>query len=283
MTLTSIARRAFLAALVAAAAMPAQAQEKRHVTIATEGAFAPWNITRADGTLDGLEIDLAADLCARMQIECTVVAQNFDGIIPGLLAGKYDVIMAGMSATPKREEVVAFSQPYGSTGQGFGVMKDGPLATLPMQGDLFSLVKDPGGAQQAVEVLRPLLEDKVIGVQTSSIGARFIQENFGDIVTIREYKSTKDHDLDLKAGRIDAVMASPAYLMTAIEEPGNEGMTMAGPRFQGGILGKGSSAAFRKQDTELREMFDKAIGEAKADGTMKRLSEQWFGFDVTVY
>lgn len=281
-------RRLIMAALLAATALPATtlaaaAQEKRHVTIATEGAFAPWNMTRPDGTLEGLEIDLAADLCQRMEIECTVVAQSFDGIIPGLLAGKYDVIMAGMSATPKREEVVAFSQAYGSTGQGFAVQKGGSLADLPMQGELFSLVKDPDGAKAAIGQLRPLLEGKTIGVQASSSGGKFIQENFSDVATIREYKSTSDHDLDLKTGRIDVIMASPAYLMTAVAEPGNESMVIAGPRFQGGMLGKGSSAAFRKEDGELRDMFDKAIGEAKADGTMKRLSEKWFGFDVTVY
>jgi octopine/nopaline transport system substrate-binding protein len=278
-----LTRRLMLAALVATTAIPAVAQEKRHVTIATEGAFAPWNMTKPDGTLEGLEIDLAADLCKRMDIECTIVAQNFDGIIPGLLAGKYDVIMAGMSATPKREETVAFSQPYGSTGQGFAVQKDGPLADLPMKGELFSLVRNPDGANKAIKELQPLLEGKTIGVQASSSGGKFIQENFGDVATIREYKNTSDHDLDLKTGRIDVIMASPAYLMTAIKEPGNEAMAIAGPRFQGGTLGKGSSAAFRKQDTELRDMFDKAIGEAKADGTMKRLSEKWFGFDVTVY
>lgn len=270
-------------ALIAATALPAVAQEKRHVTIATEGAFAPWNLTNADGSLDGLEVDLYKDLCARANFDCTMISQTWDGIIPGLLAGKYDMIMAGMSATPAREEVVAFSQPYGSTGQTFAVLKDGPLADLPLKGELFSLASDPDGAADAVKALRPLLEGKTIGVQSSSIAAKFITENFGDIVTIREYKSTEEHDLDLLSGRIDLVMASPAYLMTAMKDPANADMALAGPRFQGGILGKGSSAAFRKEDTELRAAFDEAISAAKADGTMKRLSEKWFGFDVTVY
>ncbi|PTW60206.1 amino acid ABC transporter substrate-binding protein (PAAT family) [Breoghania corrubedonensis] len=269
--------------VTAAVASPAAAKDWSHVTIATEGAFAPWNFTEADGTLTGYEVDLYKVLCERMHVECTLIAQNWDGMIPGLLAGKYDAIMAGMSATEKREKVIAFSQPYGSTGQGFGVLKDGPLADMPMKGEMINLVTNPDGAKKTIDELRPLLKGKVIGVQSSAIAGRFMKENFGDEVTIREYKSTEQHDLDLLAGRLDAIVASPAYLMTASKQQGNEGMTMAGPRFQGGVLGRGSSVGLRKEDTKLREMFNKALDEVKADGTAKKLAEKWFGFDVTVY
>ena len=262
---------------------PAAAKDLSKITIATEGAFAPWNFTKADGTLTGYEVDLYKILCERMQVECTLIAQNWDGMIPGLLAGKYDAIMAGMSATEKREKVISFSQPYGSTGQTFGVLKDGPLAALPLKGDLFNLASNPDGAQIAIEEIRPLLKGKTIGVQSSAISARFMQETFGDDITIREYKSTEQHDLDLLAGRIDAVMASPAYLMTAASDPANTEMMMSGPRFQGGILGRGSSVGLRQEDDELRAMFDAALASVKADGTTKALSEKWFGFDVTVY
>ncbi|MFV0359735.1 transporter substrate-binding domain-containing protein [Tropicimonas sp.] len=272
-----------LALGLAIAADAAGAKDWEKVTIATEGAFAPWNLTNPDGSLGGYEVDLYADLCTRMKVECTLVAQNWDGMIPGLLAGKYDAIMSGMSATEEREKVIAFSQSYGSTGQSFGVMKDGPLADLPHQGELFSLVTNPDGAKATVAELRPLLEGKVIGVQGSSIGARFIEENFGDIAEVREYKTTEQHDLDLQSGRIDVVMASPAYLMTTIKDNPDAGMIMVGPRFQGGMLGRGSAVGLRKEDGELKEMFDKALSEAKADGTTRKLAEKWFGFDVTVY
>jgi octopine/nopaline transport system substrate-binding protein len=85
---------------------PVHAADK--IRIATEGAYAPWNFSGPNGTLEGFEIDLANDLCKRMSRECEIVAQNWDGIIPSLTAGKYDAIMAGMSVTPKREEVIAF-------------------------------------------------------------------------------------------------------------------------------------------------------------------------------
>ena len=169
------------------------AQEKTwtKVRIATEGAFAPWNFTKPDGTLDGFEIDLYKDLCKRMKVECTIEAQSFDGIIPALNAGKFDAIMAGMSATAKREEVMAFTQAYGTTGQTFAVLKTGPLATMPLNAKVFSLATNEAGAAAAVEELKPVLKGKTIGVQGSSIAANFLDKYFKGTAEIREYKTTE--------------------------------------------------------------------------------------------
>ncbi|SKA26268.1 transporter substrate-binding domain-containing protein [Consotaella salsifontis] len=270
-------------AAVAMLAAPALAKEWTTVNIGTEGAFPPWNATKPDGTLEGFEIDLAADLCERMKVKCNWVIQSWDGIIPALQAGKFDAIMSGMSATAKREEVIAFTEPYGSTGQTFAVSKSSDLAKLPLNGELFPLASKPEETAKAIETIKPYFKGKVIGVQASSIAEGFLQKNFADVAEIREYGKTQEHDLDLASGRVDAIMASMAYVGTASKEPGNEEMTAAGPRFQGGMLGKGSSIGLRKGDDDLKAMFDKAIEEAKNDGTIKKLSEKWFGFDVTVY
>lgn len=274
---------AVLAAAAALAPLAAGAQEKvwTKVVIATEGAFPPYNLTRPDGTLDGYDIELGKDLCARMQVECTFVAQAFDGMIPALNAGKFDAIMAGMSATEKRKEVIDFSISYGSTGQTFATLKESPLADLPHNGELFSLATNEAGAREAAEALKPALEGKVIGVQSASIAARFINEYLKDAVEVREYKTTEQHDLDLVAGRVDLVMASMGYLVTTVEKPANSDMVIAGPRFQGGMLGAGSSVGLRKEDGALKARFDEAISAAIEDGTIKRLSEKWFGFDLT--
>ena len=261
----------------------ARAEEKKwtHITIATEGAFRPWDFTKADGTLDGYEIDLIKYLCDHMKVECTTIVQPFDGMIPALNAGKFDAIISGMSATPKREEVIAFSDSYGSTGQTFATLKDSPLVNLPLTGKSFSLATDEPGAAEAVKEIEPMLKGKTIGVQSASIAATFLDKYLKGIAEIREYKTTEQHDLDLKAGRVDIVIASAAYLSTAAAKPGNEDMVMTGPRFQGGLLGRGSSVGLRKDDTQLKAMFNDAIAAAKADGTIAKLSQKWFGFDVT--
>lgn len=198
-----------------------------------------------------------------------------------LLRCIFDAIMAGMSATEKRKEAIDFSISYGSTGQAFAAVKGSDLENLPLKGELFLLATNEAGARKAAEDLKPLLEGKTIGVQTALIAARFVDEYLKDAVAVREYKTTEQHDLDLVAGRVDLVMASMGYLMTAVEKPGNADMAIVGPRFQGGMLGAGSSVGLRKSDPELKALFDDAITAAKADGTIKRLSEKWFGFDLT--
>ncbi len=276
--LKTIAAGMFAAITVATGAF---AQEKTEITIATEGAFPPYNLTRPDGTLDGYDVELAHYLCDHMKIKCTIVAQAFDGMIPALNAGKFDAIMAGMSATEKRKEVIDFSMSYGSTGQAFAVLKDSDLSTMPLKDALYSLSSNEEGARKAVEELKPLLKGKIIGVQTASIASRFIDEYLKDTVEKREYKTTEQHDLDLIAGRVDVIMASMGYLKTAVEKPANSDIEIVGPRFQGGFLGAGSSVGLRKADTALKAKFDEAITAAKADGTLKTLSMKWFGFDLT--
>lgn len=283
MTILSRVLTAVAATAVIATAGIAHAEDKKWttVTIATEGSFKPYNFTKPDGTLDGYEIELTKYLCDHMKVECKVVVQNFDGMIPALNAGKFDAIISGMSATAKREEVIAFSDPYGSTGQAFATSKQSDLANLPEKGQVFSLASDEAGAAAEIDKIKPALQGKTIGVQTASTAAAFVDKYLKGVVEVREYKTTEEHDLDLKAGRVDLVMASMAYLTTASQKPGNEDMTTTGPRFQGGFLGRGSSVGLRKDDTELKAMFNDAIAAAKADGTIKTLSEKWFGFDVT--
>jgi octopine/nopaline transport system substrate-binding protein len=279
--LLSLLKMIGLLTLVFASAAHADEKKWTHVTIATEGAFRPWNFTKPDGSLDGYEIDLIKYMCAHMKVECTTVVQSFDGMIPALQAGKFDAIISGMSATPKRAEVIDFSESYGTTGQTFATLKSDPLAQMPLKDQVFSLSSDEAGAVAALKQLEPMLKGKTIGVQSSTIAETFLQKYLKDVVTIQEYKTTEQHDLDLKAGRVDLIMASTAYLSTAAAKPGNEDFVLTGPRFQGGLLGRGSSVGLRKTDPELKAMFNDAIAAAKADGTIKKISEKWFGFDVT--
>jgi octopine/nopaline transport system substrate-binding protein len=250
------------------------------ITIATEGAYAPWNFTNADGKLDGLEIDLANDLCARMKIQCTIIAQDWDGLIPSLKVGKFDVIMAGMFITPKRLETIDFTQPYAVDPGGFAVAKDSELGKLGLTGEKFNM-DDEAASMAAIEKLKPLLKGKVVGVQAATTMLEFVKKYFGDTVEIREYKTTEQHDLDLAAGRIDALFAQQTALTATLSKPEFAEYTLAGPGFVGGLFGFGTGAGLRKEDTKLKEMLNAAIDEAIADGTIKRISEKWVKTDVT--
>ncbi|MBZ9677717.1 transporter substrate-binding domain-containing protein [Mesorhizobium sp. ES1-1] len=269
------------AALSIGAALSASAEDApKKITIATEGAYAPWNFTTADGKPDGMEVELARNLCERMKVECTIITQDWDGLIPALTVGKFDVIMASMFITDKRLEVIDFTQPYAIDPSGFAVAKDSPLGALAGSSEKIKL-EDEAPAKAAIDKIKPLIAGKVVGVQAATSNLEFLKKYFDGSVEIREYKTTEQHDLDLAAGRVDALFAQQTALAATLAKPEFSGYTVAGPGFVGGVFGRGTGAGLRKQDTALKAMLNKAIDEAIADGTVKKLSLKWLKTDVT--
>lgn len=215
-----------------------------------------------------------------MKVECEIVAQDWDGIIPSLTAGKYDVIIAGMSITAKRKEVIDFSVPYAQTPAMLAVLKSSPLAKIPTDKN-YDLDKNKAEAEKQVEKLKAALKGKVIGAQVSTTHANFLEAYFKGIVDIRTYKTTEQHDLDLTAGRIDGAYASIGYWKPLLAKPAGKDLVTVGPTFTGGPFGAGVGAGIRKADADLKKMFDGAITAAAKDGTVKKLSMKWFKFDIT--
>lgn len=276
----SIVMGACLALLLPMGAGVASAQNlPAEIKIATEGAYAPWNFSNPDGTLGGFEVGLATDLCSRMKIKCTVVSQDWDGLIPSLTAGKFDAIMAAMLVTDKRLEVINFSRSYAGDAAGFAVAKDNPAAALKSTSTRVDLA-DPASAG-FIEELKPLMQGKVVGVQAATANLEFLKKYFDGVVEVREYKNTEQHDLDLAAGRIDAIFAQRTALATTLAKPEFAEFTIGGAGFVGDVFGRGVATGLRKEDTALKAAFDEAISASIADGTVKKLSEEWFGTDVT--
>jgi octopine/nopaline transport system substrate-binding protein len=259
----------------------AEAKEWKTVTIALEGAYEPWNFTNSDGSIGGFEPELAADVCARAKLDCKLIAQDWDGMITGLNAGKFDVIMDALSVTPERQQVIAFSIPYAATPASFAVLKSGPLANLAGTGTTITLGTDLAEQHKATEALREALKGKTIGLQTATVYAKFIYDNFSDVATIREYKTSAEHDLDLAAGRVDAVFNDSTYFTSVMSKPENADMAFGGPQIAGSVWGDGEALGLRKEDTDLKALLDPAIAAALADGTVKKLSEKYFKIDVS--
>jgi octopine/nopaline transport system substrate-binding protein len=128
--------------------------------------------------------------------------------------------------------------------------------------------------------LRKAFKGKTIGIQTATVYTPFIVNNFKDVATIKEYKTSPEHDLDLVAGRIDLAFDDATYFTAAFSKSDNKDLAFTGPQINGMIWGPGEAFGIRKEDTELVAMFDKAIDAAKADGTLKALSMKWFKLDV---
>ncbi|OCP36047.1 transporter substrate-binding domain-containing protein [Ensifer sp. LC163] len=251
----------------------------RTITVATEGAYAPWNFTEAGGKLAGFEIDMLEDICPRMKVKCDIVVQDWDGLIPALNAGKFDAIVAGMLITEERQKVITFSRNYGTGSAAFLVRKDSPLANMPV-GKKIDMGTEKEAARAAAAAMLPFMESTVIGGQGSTTTAQIMAELFPGI-EFREYKTTEQHDLDLEAGRLDGVLASPVALDRTLEKIGTDQVTFAGTEFTGGPLGGGQAVGLRQSDTELKKLFDHAINAAITDGTLSRLATKWFKRDIS--
>jgi len=269
-----------LAVAMGLATGSAVAKDWTSVRIATEGAYPPWNSTDSSGQLIGFEIDLANDLCQRMQAECEIVAQDWEGIIPALTAGKYDVIMAGMSITDERKQVISFTDSYAGTPAYFAVLKDSELAAYEHPLDMANLEEVDAEEQAAIDSLKAALGGMTVGVQVATTHANFLDQYLGEAVEIRNYDTQENLDLDLQAGRVDAALASVSYWQPLLETEKGADFVLIGPGLDGGPFGGGVGAGVRQEDTDLVEMLNKAIAEAKEDGTINRLAQQWFGFDV---
>lgn len=255
------------------------ASEVTKIRIVTEGAFQPWNFQDSSGTLKGFDIDLANDLCQRMNAECDIQAQPWKGIIPALNAKKYDAIIAGMNATETRKKAIAFSRSYAVAQRKFYVAEDSPIKELDLGLDFIDLDEISADEQKSLEILREKIKGKIVGVQTQTILESFLRKYYENDINIQTYDSQENLDLDVEYGRVDIGMASVTYLSPAIAS--GKKYKMVGSGFSGDIFGSGVSIGVRKEDKELAERFSIAINEAIKDGTIEKLSNKWFSFDLT--
>lgn len=249
---------ALLAALSLAPAAQAQAPDWKKVRIGVEGAYPPFSEVGPDGKLKGFDIDMAWALCAEMKAECTLVQQEWDGMIPALNARKFDAILASMAATDERRKSVNFSDKYYSTPARL-VAKAGTTLQPTAEG----------------------LKGKKLGVQRATIHDRYATDNFKGAEIVRYAKADEVY-LDLAAGRLDLIMAdSVAVDGGFLKKPQGKGFAFFGPPYNDvKYFGTGSSIAVRKADEALAQKFNAAIKALRANGTYKKIQDKYFDFDV---
>lgn len=245
------------AALAAAAGLaPATAAEE--LRIGVEGAYPPFSWKEADGTLKGFDIDLAFALCEKMGRDCKLVEQDWDGMIPALLARKYDAIIASMSINEERKKRVDFSVKYYNT----------PARFVAAEGA--GLDVSPAG-----------LAGKAVGVQRGTTHQCFMEKVYPE-ADLRLYPTQEEVFIDLAAGRIDAqvsdsIQADEGFL----ETDAGKGFAFVGSvQFDLECHGEGAGIAVRKGEDELREAFNAAIAAIREDGTYRSINDKYFDFDV---
>ena len=253
-------RKVLLSALLVllTSAISISAQETRKIKIGVEGAYPPFSQIGTDGKLKGFDIDIAYALCEQMKAQCTLVQQEFDGMIPSLQAKKIDAIIASMSSTDERKKVVEFSDKYYHTPARFVGKKSAALT-----------------ATQAG------LKGKRIGVQRTTVHDRFATDTFKDSEIVR-YAKQDDVFLDLMSGRLDAVLVDQvAASLGFLPLPAARDFTFFGPVYiEPRYFGYGAGVGLRKTDTALRDEFNAAIKAIRANGVYKKINDKYFSFDI---
>ena len=241
-------RLLFTVAALGLTAFSGSAMAQQTVRIATEGAYAPYNFINEAGQPAGFEIELGNEICLRAALTCEFVITAWDSMIPNLLAGNYDLIMAGMSITEERLQTIDFTEDY---------YPPDPAVFVVRAGSTFDF-----GA----------LSGARLGAQTATIQAGYLQDNFAAANTVVLFDTFEGAVNDLLAGNLDIVLIDGGFVAPIIEAT-NGALVLAGPEV---TLGGGVAAGVRKEDTELRETFTRIIAEMKADGSLNALITEWF-------
>ena len=254
----SLKRLALAASATVALAMGAAQAQDLKLKIGTEGAYPPFNNLTADGKLEGFDIDIANALCEEMKAQCEFVTQDWDGIIPALLAGKFDAIIASMSITEERKQKVDFTNKYYNTPPAVAAPKDTTIAGVTKED----------------------LAGKTVGVATSTTHFNYAEKTFTDS-EIKSYPTSQEFLLDLANGRLDAVSDDISVLEGWLKTPDGACCKLVGaitpvPE----IHGEGAGIAVRKGETDLASKLNAAIDAIRANGKYKAINDKYFTYDA---
>ncbi len=247
-----------LALAVTMGAAHADSHEKK-IKIGTEGAYPPFNNLTSDGKLEGFDIDIAIALCEEMKVKCEFVTNDWDGMIPSLIAGKFDAIIASMSITEERKEKVDFSEKYYNTPPAIAVPKDSDITEATDAG----------------------LSGKILGAQSSTTLSNYAEEKLPS-ADVRLYPTPDEYKLDIVSGRVDAVVDDVIVLGEWLKtEDGAACCKLLGTLTPDPVInGEGAGIAIRKGEDELREMLNAAIAAIRANGKYKEINDKYFEVDV---
>jgi polar amino acid transport system substrate-binding protein len=231
-----------------------QAFAAEKLKIGTEGALPPFTMISPKGEVVGFDIDIAQALCAKMKVECEVVLFDWDGLIPALNSGKFDMLAASMSVTEERKQAISFTDPYYTNKLQFVAPK-----SMDFKTDKNSL------------------KGKVIGAQRATIAGIWLEDHLEDVIDIKLYDTQENAYLDLSTGRIDAMLFDKYAQWEWLNSPAGKDFEFKGePVFDDDKIAIG----VRKNDDELRERLNKALAEILADGTYEKINAKYFPFSI---
>ncbi|KEC56932.1 transporter substrate-binding domain-containing protein [Bartonella rochalimae] len=244
------------AAFIISATLFSQFVNAKTLTIATEGSYPPFNYIDSNNKLHGFDIDITHALCKKMKIECVITIQDFDGIILGLLAKKYDAIIASLSPTQERLKKIDFTDAYYSTELAAIVPKDSQIKEISVEA----------------------FKGKNLGVQLNTTQAIYAENHYASKgVNIKLYPTTKEVIRDLLSNRLDVVILDKLQILDWFKHKGKDCC-----HFLGSIEGTELpiAIAIRQNNDDLKNQFNKAIKEIRNDGTYDKITKKYFQIDT---
>lgn len=256
---TTMKRTLLALALAGAALMSGQAFAET-LKIGTEGAYPPFNFQDSTGKLGGFDVEIGLALCEKMKVECEVVGQDWDGIIPGLIAKKYDMIIASMFITEERKKQVAFSDPYYLAAMTHAAAKGAGITDFTNDG----------------------MKGKTIGAQSGTTQADYVAAVYPD-ADIKLYPTQDEVNLDMANGRLDLQVGDMIPLLDWVTKNDDGkacceliGKPITDPKF----VGEGVGIAVRQDDNDLREKLNAALKAIREDGTYQKINDKYFSIDI---
>lgn len=224
------------------------------ITVATEGAYPPFNYLDRKGMLAGFEMELAQEACQRIMAECEFAAFDWDELIPRLLDKKFDVIMSSLVVTRERRKRLGLSRRYYLSPGAFIAAKGAPFDGPPS-----------------------LLRNKRIGIQRDSTHADWADKSFRRSAKLKRYDSVTEALDALARNEVDAVFGDKVQLWLWSQKPEGKCCKIIGDDIKDNqTLGIGIAAGLRRQDVKLRDALNKAFGDMIADGTYKKINDKYF-------
>ncbi|WP_321948361.1 transporter substrate-binding domain-containing protein [Paraburkholderia sp. J10-1] len=222
--------------------------------VGLEGTYPPFDYRNATGELEGFDVDVAKALASRLGVKAQFIPTEWSGILAGLQAGKFDVIVNQVTITPQRKQALDFSQPYTfSAAQLIQRAND--------KRDFTSLDEFKG--------------DKKLGVTLGTNYDQMARAVTG--INAQTYPGAAEKLSDLASNRIDATLDDRLmlpYIIKTSHLPLRAGAVLKGADQEMGI-------PFRKGNPEFEKAINGALSAMKDDGTLKKISMHWFGTDVT--
>ena len=218
--------------------------------IATEGAYPPFNRVDANGKLIGFDVDIAMALCKEMKANCELVAQDWDGIIPALVANKYDAIIASMSITDERKKTIDFTNKYYS--------------------NYLAIIGEKGKVAGTND-----LAGKAVGAQRSTLASQWAEDNLMGKADVKLYDTQTAAYADLSAGRLDAMVSDIYPAMDWLKD--NSGYELSGNAID---INDQIGIGIRQGESDLKAAFNKAIDAIRTNGTYAKINAKYFSADI---